>query len=87
MKQIYVLTEDYSHQLIGVYSTSTLAINALCRNAIGYTMVGIEPQAVGTAYYFRDDNENTMRFYIESAILDDPLWLGTESTFQEGEEE
>ena len=87
MKQIYVLTEDYSRRLIGVYSTPTLAINALFRNTIGYTIVGIEPQAVGTAYYLRDCNENTMRFYIENTTLDDPLWLGTESIFQKGEEE
>ena len=75
-KQVFVLTEEHSHRLIGVYSHYGRAVNAMFTNALGYTITGIEPQPVGTAYQFKTANGDRSEFFIENAFVDDTLWLG-----------
>lgn len=76
MKQVFVLTEERSHRLIGVYSYYGRAVNAMFTNALGYTITGIEPQPVGTAYQFKNTNGDRSEFFIENTFVDDTLWLG-----------
>lgn len=75
-KQVFVLTEERSHRLIGVYSHYSLAVNALFTNVLGCTIVGIEPQPVGTAYWFKNTDGISFEFFIENTDMDDTLWLG-----------
>ena len=86
-KQVFVLTEEYSHRLIGVYSHYGLAVNALFNNALGYTAVEVVPQLIGTAYNFKDINGNNVSFFIEDVDLDDDLYLGPAEIYKEEEEE
>lgn len=76
MKQVFVLTSVYAHRLIGVYSHYGLAMNALFTNALGYTITGVEPQPIGTAYRFKDADDEEYEFFIENVVVDDSLWLG-----------
>lgn len=85
-KQVFVLTEEYSHRLIGVYSHYGLAMNALFNNALGYSVVDVVPHPVGTVYDFKDVNGNDVSFFVENVVLDDSLWLGPTEIYKEEEE-
>ena len=75
-KQVFVLTEENSHRLIGVYSHYGIAMNALFNNALGCSVAEVVPQPVGTAYNFKDANGDSISFFIENVIMDDDFWLG-----------
>ena len=76
MKQVFVLMEKYN-RLIGVYSTYGLAMNALFNNAVGLQVTEVVPLPVGTAYNFKDTDNNNISFFIENVTMDDSFWLGS----------
>lgn len=74
-KQVFVLTEENSHRLIGVYSHYGLAMNALFNNALGCSVAEVVPLPNGTTYHFKAD-DNDISFFIENITMDDDFWLG-----------
>lgn len=74
-KEVFVLTEKNPYRLIGVYSTYSLAMNALFNNALGLQVIEVVPLPNGTTYHFKAD-DNDISFFIENVVMDDDFWLG-----------
>lgn len=71
----YVVTDETSHNIVGVYTDFMLAINAIWHLSQGYNIVGFREDLIGCQYkVVNPETKYEVIYYIEKIEMNEKFW-------------